>query len=335
MIKNILVMEISFIAFLFISSAYMAFGEKVILTECLHPVDMVLDDHQLYVTDEMSIYIYSLKDFKLKKKFGSVGEGPREFRNFVHVIPRGEQLIVNSAGKVSFFSKDGVFIKELKTRTGLGRAFFFPLKQGFAAMGRIWENQVLFTTIDLYDSNLTKIKELYRMKTRPRSGKIKLLKQNFQYKTYDNKIYIAAKQGFVIDVLDHNGKPRFSIRQDYKKLPFTSEDEKKMRRFFEITSVRWYETRKHLLEFPAYYPEIRDFIIEDNRIYVYTYRIDNQGVEFFIFDLKGKLLKKTWVPLAFESLMQAYPFYIKHGKLFQIIENENEEWVLHEGGLFE
>jgi hypothetical protein len=313
----------------------MVFGEKLAtLSELLRPVDIVLDNHQLYITDDMSVFIYSLQDFRLKKKFGRAGEGPREFKNFVHVIPWAEQLIVNSGGKVSFFTKDGVFIKELKTGIGLGSALYLPLKKSFVAIGRILENQMLYTTINLYDSNLTKIKELCRIKTRQRSGKLKLLKQTFKYKTYENKIYIAAKQGFVIDVLDHNGKFRFSIRQDYKQQPFTSEDEKKIRRFFKKTSRDWYESQKHLLEFPEYYPDIRDFVIEDNRIYVYTHRVENQGVEFFIFDLKGKLLKKRLVPIALETTMQSYPFYIKHGKLFQVIENEEEEWELHSSVIY-
>jgi uncharacterized protein YlbG (UPF0298 family) len=73
------------------------------------------------VTQEATVFIYSLKDFKLVKKFGKAGEGPREFRILpqlpLNIDARTDQIIVNSFGKVSYFTKQGEFIKEVKTLT--------------------------------------------------------------------------------------------------------------------------------------------------------------------------------------------------------------------------
>ena len=334
--KKIFLFPVVFIILLPSVFSYAVFGKKLaILSELMRPVDIVLDNHQLYITDDMSVYIYSLKDFKLKKKFGSSGEGPKEFKNFVYIILQNDQLLVNSVGKVSFFTKGGDFIKEFKAGANLGGDFFFPLKEGFVGRGTVLENQMLYTTINLYNSNFEKVKELYRVKRRQMTKKMQLLSQAFQYAAYGNKIYAAIKKGFIIDVLDHNGKFLFSLRQEYQKQPFTSRDERKIRKMYRLMYKERYELIEHRFVFPDYYPEIQKFIIEDNRIYVYTYRIENTRLEFFIFDLQGKLLKKRWVPVAFETPVLPYPFYIKNGKLFQLIESEDEEWGLHVIGLYE
>jgi len=82
---------------------------------------MAVDDTQLYVTQEASVFIYSLKDFKLVKKFGSAGQGPQEFF-LVPTVPltidvQMDQIIAVSIRKVSYFTKQGEFIKEVKMKS--------------------------------------------------------------------------------------------------------------------------------------------------------------------------------------------------------------------------
>ncbi len=58
------------------------YTEKIsILKELLQPDGMAIGNGRIYVTEKTSIYIYSLKDFNLIKKFGEKGEGPNEFRS--------------------------------------------------------------------------------------------------------------------------------------------------------------------------------------------------------------------------------------------------------------
>ncbi|MGD2088646.1 MAG: hypothetical protein PVH61_20885 [Candidatus Aminicenantes bacterium] len=51
--------------------------EVVPLPDLINPDGIQADRHQLYITERHSIYIYSLKDFKLTKKFGKSGEDER------------------------------------------------------------------------------------------------------------------------------------------------------------------------------------------------------------------------------------------------------------------
>lgn len=316
--------------------ASFSFGEvAATFPEVLKATQLVVGDDQIYVIEDTTIYIYSLNDYKFKKKFGKAGEGPQEFQGFVVVTPHEDQLLINSIAKISYYTKDGIFKKEQRTSAGIGSNLFYPLKEGFIGSGGSIDKNIHYVTINFYDSKLNKGKELFRMKAAgQQSGKIELLKRTFAYQTHDNKIYIIGEEGFLIDVMDHTGKKLFSIKQkEYKRRKFTSEDEKIIRNFIKKQFRQRYEFVKDRLAFPDYFPEILDFFIADNKIYVSTWKWENKRVEFFIFDLKGKLEKNIYIPFAFQDALRAYPVSIKNGKLYQLIENDEEEWELHISGI--
>ncbi len=324
--KVILILFLIFLVF-----SYLVYGEKLAtLPDLLKPGTIVIDEDRFYVTEQTTIFIYSLKDFKMMKKFGKAGEGPGEFLNFALAVPHSDHLLINSLGKVSYYTKDGVFEKELKTGGGLFNAQFLPLDEGFVGTRVTQENEIIFITVNYFDSQLKKVKELYRMKSPvQRGGKIEVLERSMSYQTYDNKIFIVGKEGFIIDVLDHTGKPLFSINQQYQKVKFTSEDEKKFRELIKLQARQQYDLFKDRLAFPDYFPEILNFFIDDNKIYVATWKWENDKIEFFIFDMKGKVLKHLFIPFVFQNALQPYPAVIKGGKLYQLIENDDEEWELH------
>ena len=66
-----------FILLLFFSGSVSVFAAKIVpLQELRKPETIAVDCSQIYITESASIYIYSLKDFRLIKKFGQAGEGP-------------------------------------------------------------------------------------------------------------------------------------------------------------------------------------------------------------------------------------------------------------------
>jgi hypothetical protein len=323
--------KVFLVGFLFLLVSGLVLAEQLAtLPEVLKVNNIFVDDDQFYITENTTIYIYSLKDFKLKKKFGKAGEGPQEFMAFAYISVQPDHLLINSVGKVSYYKKDGTFIKELKSPGGMGSNLFYPLDDGFVGATNTMEDQRLYVTLNYFDANLNKGKELYRMKSPiQRTGKIEILKQTFFYNTYDNKIVLAGKPGFIIDVLDHTGKLLFSIQQKYEPRQFTADDEKAVREVLKAQYREQYEAAKERIVFPTHYPEIQYFLIRENKIYVSTWKRKGDKVEFFIFDWQGKLLKQLFVPFAFSNPIQPYPLDIRKGKVYQAIENEDEEWELH------
>jgi len=306
-------------------------GEKLAtLTGIMKPDNIYIDDRQIYIRENTTFFIYSFEDFQLKKKFGKPGEGPQEFKGTVFLVPRADYLLVNSAGKISFFTKDGDFIKEMKSPSGFSSSRFYPLDNGFVGRGTVHDQGIRYVTINFFDKHLKKGTELYRMKAALQpAGKIEMLKQPFIYQTYNNKVYVAGKQGFIIDILDHTGKLLVSIDQKIEKRKFTGDDEKKARNALRLLYKQRYEELKQRIAFPGYFPEIGDFQVTDNKIYVSTWIIQNGSNEWFIYDLQGKLLKRMFVPMVFLMPLEPYPYTVKNGKFYQLIETDDEQWELH------
>ncbi len=93
---------------LFMSNVY---ASKIVsLPEIFEPSSIVVDSNQIYIVEGTTIYIYSLEDFNLKKKFGRKGEGPQEFKDdIISIEVKSDYILVNSLNKVSFFKMELLF----------------------------------------------------------------------------------------------------------------------------------------------------------------------------------------------------------------------------------
>jgi hypothetical protein len=87
------------------------------------------------------------------------------------------------------------------------------------------------------------------------------------------------------------------------------------------------------VRFPEFFPAILDLIVDGGHVHVLTFRREQEKSEFFIFDLEGKLVKKTFLPLkplGDYAGVFFLPYCIKNNYLYQLIDNEEEEvWELH------
>jgi hypothetical protein len=196
--------------------------------------------------------------------------------------------------------------------------------------GFIREDKNAYVIINFYNADLKRGQELYRVVSPDQpGGKIYLLSRNFIYRTYKDQVYIAGKEGFIIDVLDHEGKQLFSIDREYKRRKVTDKDVGDMRGALKLRYRDQYELLKDRIVYPDYFPEISGMYIDQDLIYVLTWKRQGDKIECFVFDLKGNLKKQLFVPFVFEDAVLPYPVQIKGGKLYQLIENEDEQWELH------
>jgi hypothetical protein len=297
---------------------------------------LLVDDTRMYVSEGFSVYIYSLTDFQLKKKFGKKGEGPREFivEPPVPLIInlREDNIIVTSRGKISIFSKDGNFINE--TRIPIAFVFFIkPLADRFTGFGiTAGDDQKYYRTINIYDSKLVRVKEVSRTLhdfQAPGQGFNAFVP--WAYATYDNKIFIPWKTEFCIDVFDSKGDFLYSVKQKYENIKITRHHEKDFEDSIKAdpNTKEFYEQMKPF-HYPKYFPAVLDIRVTDNKIYAITYKNENHKNECFIFELNGKFLKKTFLNLHKLDANSHYPFDIKNGKVYQLLENEDMEgWDLH------
>jgi hypothetical protein len=309
----------------------------VIIAELVNPDSIAIDQNQVYITEGTSIYIYDLENFKMKSKFGKMGEGPKEFMANrqtgnppLTINVQTNNIIVNSLNKLSFFSKDGKFKNEQKVGAFSDR--FIPLGKGFAAQTLTAEEGKRYWTLDIYDSNINKVKEVFKIKHHFQGvGKgFKVLQESRLYAAYDDKLFVAWDKDFNIQVFDSRGEKLYAINSNYKKLPVTEEDRGKIIEYFKTNprTKELYEIIKPI-QFPGYYPAIQNMQVNDGRIYAITFEKSNAKTQCLIFDLKGKLLKTVYLDLKTMDIFAVYPFTVNNGNIYHLVESEDETWVLY------
>jgi hypothetical protein len=324
---------------LMLGAGMMGFAEKpVTLPDLTRPQSLVIDNEQFYVTEGAAAYIYSLKDYSLKTKFGQAGEGPQEFKlagNMgIMVFPYENHLLVNSIGKISYFSKDGKYIKEIKTKSNLqSSGFFQPTGSGFVGMGsaRSSEDQSASITISLFDEKMIKIKEIYRQNIFQR-GRLQFPFAIPVFIVQGDRVFMAGENEFVLNVFDIEGNKLPAIKRDYKRLKVTDKYKEKVHHFFKTnpSTKAAYEVLKKMINFTDYFPAIQFFYVDEGKIYILTYLEEKEKYETFIYNIDGKFLKKVFLPFRYMNGIQANPNTIYKNKFYQLIENEETEaWELH------
>lgn len=320
------------------------------LSDFFNPDSITVDDRQVYITEFPTIYIYSLKDFKLKKKLGRKGEGPQEFNRFALLSIHGDYLVVSDRNKVITYTKDGDYIKEIKARSIMHWGVR-PIGNRFVGKSRGRENKIQFDTANLYNANLEKIKKIFMTRFfyqidggGKKCDAIEI--RGLQFQVFDDKIFFKRGKHFIIDVFEPSGKILYTIHHEYEKIKIPEADKKRYHDHFKTVQPwkRLYDSLiKKEIHFPDFFPAIQMFVVADGKIYALTFKKEKEKSEFVILDLKGKLLKKVFLPFnqsdewfhysLTKAISQASPhatFTIRNGKLYQLIENEDEEtWELH------
>jgi hypothetical protein len=305
------------------------------MPDLLNPEYFVLDDQQMYIVEGATVSIYSLKDLTLKKKFGQQGEGPSEFildsqtdrPMFIDV--QGKEIIVTSFGKVSIFTKNGDFVKELKLRTASGKNFQ-PLGSGYVAYVIRIDGKKLMRSIMLYDRDLNPIKPIIQAEHHYQTGKgLKVFREPTSFITRKNKLYVTWHADFRVSVYDKKGILLYHLKRPYERLKVGDLSKEavisylkthpKVKQFFEMVKP---------IKFPAKFPAIRQMRIADDKIYIVTYKEKNQRFECFIYQQDGKPLSTKTFYLEKMNALQTYPFYIKNNRLYQLVEKD-ERWLLH------
>lgn len=323
-------------------------GKIGTLPGILNPEMVVVSGDKVFAVQGAEIFTYSLKDLSLTGKFGKKGEGPGEvkvvpvFSNNILVYP--DYIFMESMDKLVYFSRDGKFIKEKRC---------FPLTINLVPVGNNFvgkaavqdENRKSYGAVTLFNSNVEKIKELYRQEYAQQGANINLIPDSLNIWAADDKLFIdKSPEGFVIDVYDREGKKLYRIQNKYEKIKVTGEHKKNIIETFKqerLVKIRGWENVRQSLTFhyPDYFPAIQDFLIADKKIYVRTFKkkADTKEEEYVVMDLKGSILKTLYLPQIkkseqFVRMIGMDPkFYsITKNKFYYLVENEDEEeWELH------
>ena len=326
---------------LFVFFAGTLSAELVPLPDIQKPENIIIDQNQILITEFPSVYVYSLKDFGLVKKFGKAGEGPQEFFNYVRIQfdPKNPQyIVVGSHMKMSYYTREGEFVKEVRSKTSSTANVYKPLGENYAAYGffQDQETKTAYSTINLFDKDLKKVKEIVRWTGMVQQGKdinpTDTDMSGAQFRIFGKQLFFLFRESGRVDVFDDNGEKMFSIDHGYDRRPVTAEDRQKFHDYYRTDPrfSRFYDAVKARFKFPGEFPAAIDNVVADDRIYVLTNIREGEKSQIVVFDIKGNFLKNVMVPVAFANPAETYPMTIHYKKLFQLVDNEDtEEWELH------
>lgn len=316
-------------------------AKLVDMPELVKPDGIVSDDKEIVITDGVSILIYSMKDVKLKKKFGKKGEGPQEFMAApvpwfpaLRVYLKPGMLFVNNISKVAIYDRAGNYKSEFKTNSPQNQ--YVPLDNKYVGMGMPVEKNIQYIAYSLYDRTPKKEKEFFRIKSPQQRGKkvnpivMGTIKNIFHRQAYKDKIFLPSFDG-IIHVFDETGKEVVTIKPQYEKVAFAGQHKKQYDEFFKDDPrfKRIYSMDRGNIEFPEYLPLMKEYRVTRDKVYVISGKKLKDGYQTFVFDHKGKLLKKVSMPLVDMDLLEVYPFTIHKGHLYQLVEAEDgESWQL-------
>jgi hypothetical protein len=63
-------------------------------------------------------------------------------------------------------------------------------------------------------------------------------------------------------------------------------------------------------------------------VYIQTYRRDGEKAEFIIYGTDGKFVGTKMIPFRDQNIVRPYPYSISKNKLYQVVENEDDEWEM-------
>ena len=305
------------------------------LPEIMNPELVFIDETQMYITEGASIYIYSLKDFKLVKKFGKQGEGPKEFMfdprmGGLLIFVQSEDIVVNSFGKVSWYTKGGDFIKEIKLQHPL-TLNTQPFGKNYVGIHLAWGKE-RWKILKLYDDQLNELKEITRMPYPTQPGKGTYLLESFPVTlVHDNKIFLAWENKFEIKVFDTGLKELHTITSSETRRKVTEEDKKILLDFLRTSpqSKDYYESMKPF-HFPEYFPPIFLIFGAGENIDVITFKLNNEKhQECIVMGVDGKVKNRVFLPIKMSTPFSPFPYSVHNNTLYQVIENDKEEWAVY------
>lgn len=324
---------------IFLVVGVFSFAEvAVVMPEIDNPLTMAVDDQQIYVVQKAEIFVYSAKDYKFKFKFGQAGEGPKEFKTSpggegVMVFPQKDALVINSPGKLSLYKKDGKFIKEMKLPPGLGSNLLQPVGDNYVSMNiAVKMTGEISAIADLFDADLNKIKGIYHKKMMSLNN-MEFPPKNFVCYAQGNRFVILEMSDDVsVGIFDETGKQVASIKEKTEKLDvYEGYKERVYETYKTMPDTKpVFEMLKSRIKFLNKFPAVQNMFLGDGKIYLQSYREKDSKIEYNIYDFNGKLLKKAFLPLHYLYGIRVVPQAFRNGKLYQLVENEeDEEWELH------
>ena len=289
---------------------------------------LLINKKHVFINDNNFLYAYSLDTFKLIKKLNKIGEGPGEFKNSPLVVFSNDKIILQSLGKIAILDKSFNYIQEIRTFV-MGQAV--PIGKNFIIEGFVSNIKEYKPSYIMVDKKFKKIKDIIFISKEYVDNKhVLFLFTQHHTRVWRNKLFISQPyKGIYIDVFDKNGNYLYNIDKKVKKIKV----EKKhiQLREDELLSIMgkkfglYKRAKMKEKNMQKYVPDMNDFWVIGDSIYVKTHDIKNETEKYIIMDLKGNIVKIVFLPIV---IMDMFTFH--DDKFYYLKDNgKNESWDLY------
>ncbi len=309
-------------------------------TEQIAPDSLAIANAIIAISEGQTVSLYHLKNGSKIAKFGKKGEGPGEFKDPPSVQVDKNKIIVNSSGKVSFFTRKGNFIREVNAiQTGRNFVSLGDRFIGYHSYSR--QSGKRFSAINLYTRQFKKEKTVFEYSSiaQSQTGKgWRLFQRTYiQPIVCQNRIIVAGDVEFKFHIYLEDGIPFKTIAEAYERLPFTEADKKKVLHHYRTmpSTAPDYAFWKKNIIFPDRFPAIRSIHTGNKYIYVRTYRSQGLSSEFYIYHSNGKFNKRIFLDIAasykkypYPFMRDSVPFVFYKQSLFQLVLDDDDQVYL-------
>jgi hypothetical protein len=305
------------------------------LPQVMNPFFLTIADGRMYIVENnVAAHIYTLdtQGVAFVKTFGREGQGPGEF-DFIYTIRAfKDHLDIPGSHKLARFSLDGDYVSEVTVTVGVFKGAVYRLGEGYVVRDLNFDDKGVTQTIRLYDEGFKLIKEIGAHTTPENVMKINLVSDYYAPRVAGDRLYVIdAAEDSVVAIYDRNGIRQNEIRLPLVPLKMTAALREAVIKPLKDNwtgPTRWEDYEKRLF-FPDHTPGLDYFEVCDGRFVTRTYRYRQDLVEFAVFDLQGRELKRMDLPFT-GRLSNGILFGFYQGRYYYLRENPDEEvWELH------
>lgn len=298
--------------------------------DMVKPIEIRVDDSFIYISDQNSVFVYNKNNFALIKRLGNKGEGPQEFKSNARIGLSNNIFVVYDNRKIVQYSKDLEFLKEITLLSAINR--LNPIGNNFVIVESKTIDGKGSYCFSLYNNNKQFVKYLL-IESDYISTKKFLINPWSISRCWNNMIFISQPhKGFNIVVFDKNGEKLYQIGKKISKIKYEEKHKnyyfEKLRYFLGARRAKRSMEKARNVPMMEFVPDINNFWVTDNRIYVKTYDITDKTEKYIIMDLKGNIQKEVFLPITFMEILT-----FNNNKFYYLQDSdddENEGWVLHE-----
>ncbi|MDW7761620.1 MAG: hypothetical protein SCM96_13430 [Acidobacteriota bacterium] len=305
------------------------------LPEVMNPFFLAIADGRMYVVENsVSVHSFTIDDKHLAfvKTFGREGQGPGEFGFIYGVRPFKDHLEIPGVRKLARFSLDGEYLSEITITVGMFKGAAYRLGDGFVVRDLNFDEKGTTTTIRLYDRDLKLIKEIGTRTIPSGLNKTNLVSDYYAPRVVGDQLYVIdAAQDSIVTVFDRNGVQKKEIRLPLEPARMTAALKEAIVKPVKESlrgRISWEEYEKRLF-FPARTPCLDYFEVVDGKFIARTYHFRKDKVEFAVFDLEGRELRRMDLPFT-GRLSNGILFCFHQGRYYYLRENPDDDvWELH------